>query len=132
MKILGRDPTLWLAVATSVVMLIGTTPNGFLTGAQAVAFVVAINAVFAAVNAFAVRPISPVAFTYAVGSIISVLGAYNLNIPEATVGAINALVIPILALVTRNQVSPIPTALTKGSNAANPTTEALPHLGDPS
>lgn len=113
MKIFGREPTLWIAVLNSIVMLIGTLGFGFLTGPQAVVIVVAINALFAAVNAYAVRPISPVAFTYAIGSIVSVLGAYNLNIPEATVGAINALVIPILALITRNQVSPQETAISK-------------------
>ena len=128
MKILGREPTLWIAMANSVVMLIGSLGLGLLTGSQAPVLVVAINAVFAAINAYQVRPISPVAFTYAIGSIVAVLASYNLNIPDGTVGAINALVIPILALITRNQVSPIPTAVSEGSNAAQPTPESLPHL----
>jgi len=112
MKLFGREPTLWLGVISSLVILVGTFGLHTLTGLQAALFVVAINAVAGAVNAYAVRPISPVAFTYAVGSIVAVAGAYGLNLPIETVAALNAVVIPALALLSRGQVSPQPTVLT--------------------
>ena len=113
MKILGREPTLWLALISSLLGIAGTVGLGFLDTFQATALVVAINAVFAAINAYAVRPISPVAFTYAVASVIAVLGAYGLNLPETTVAMINATVIPFLALLSRGQVSPTESAISK-------------------
>lgn len=112
MKILGRDPTLWLAVISSGVILIGTFGLKVINGEQATLIVVAINAVAAAINAWTVRPISPVAFTYAIGSILAVAGAYGLNLSIETIAALNAAVIPILALLSRDQVSPLDTPLT--------------------
>lgn len=113
MKLFGREPTLWLAVISSLIIVAGTFGFHLLTGQEASLIVVGINAIFAAINAYAVRPISPVAFTYAVGSIVAVVGAYGLNVPIETVAAINAAVIPILALLSRGQVEPQDTPLTK-------------------
>lgn len=122
MKLLGREPTLYIAVISQVVILIGTFGFKLLTGEQAALIVVAINAVFAAINALAVRPISPIAFTYAVGSIVAVAGSYGLNLPIETVAAINALTIGVLALLSRGQVSPVETPVTNAS--LEPTPEA--------
>lgn len=113
MKIFGREPTLWIAVLNAVVILLGTFGFHLLTGEQAALVVVAINAVFGAINALAVRPISPVAFTYAVGAVVALAAAYGLNLSIETIAAINALVIPILAVVSRGQVSPQETAVSR-------------------
>jgi hypothetical protein len=56
MKILGREPTLYIAVLNAVVILLGTFQFHLLSGTQAALIVVAINAVFASLNAAAVRP----------------------------------------------------------------------------
>lgn len=112
MKLLGREPTLWIGVVSSLLVVLGTAGFHWLTGQEAALWVVAINAIAGAANAYLVRPISPVAFTYAVGSIVAVAGAYGLNLPIETVAAINAAVIPILALLTRDQVSPVASAVT--------------------
>lgn len=112
MKIFGREPTLWIGVISSLVILAGTFSLHWLSGQQAALIVVAINAIAGAVNAYAVRPISPVAFTYAVGSIVAVAGAYGLNLSIETIAALNAVVVPALALLTRGQVSPQETVLT--------------------
>jgi hypothetical protein len=122
MKILGREPTLWLALISSLLGIAGTVGLGFLDTFQATALVVAINAIFAAINAYAVRPISPVAFTYAVASVIAVLGAYGLNLPETTVAMVNATVIPFLALLSRGQVSPVETSVS--TTTVDPVPEA--------
>lgn len=111
MKIFQREPTLYIAVLSQAIVLAGTFGLHLLSGTQAALIVVAINGVFAAINAWAVRPISPVAFTYAVGSIVAVLGAYGLNLPIETVAGLNALTIAILALLSRGQVAPQETAL---------------------
>lgn len=106
MKIFGREPTLWIGVVSSIIVLLGTFSFHYLSGQQAALIVVAINAVAGAINAYAVRPISPVAFTYAVGALVAVAGAYGLNLSIETVAALNAVVIPVLALLSRGQVDP--------------------------
>lgn len=115
MKILGRNPTLWIAVISALIPLIGTFQLHWLSGQQAALLVVLVNAIAGAINAWTVRPISPVAFTYLIGSVVAVLGAYGLNLTMETVAAINAAVIPILALISRDQVSPVETPLTHAS-----------------
>lgn len=122
MKIFGREPTLWIAVIGQAILLLGTFGLRWLDNDQAALIVVAINALAAAATAFMVRPISPAAFTYALGSVVSVAAAYGLSITADQMAVLNTFVIGILALITRNQVSPVPTALTKGS--LDPTPEA--------
>ena len=62
------------------------------------------------VNALAVRPVSPVAFTYLVGAGAALVAAYGVNVPQTAVGAINAAVLAVLALLLRGQVTPTPAA----------------------
>jgi hypothetical protein len=122
MKILGREPTLWIALLSQAIVLIGTFGLDLINGQQAALIVVAINAVFAAINAYAVRPVSPVAFTYAVGSIVAVATAYGLELGIETVAGLNSITIAALALLTRGQVSPVETSVTNAS--LRPTAEA--------
>jgi hypothetical protein len=122
MKILGREPTLWIALLSQAIVLIGTFGLDILNGQQAALIVVAINAIFAAINAYAVRPVSPVAFTYAVGSIVAVATAYGLELGIETVAGLNSITIAALALLTRGQVSPVETSVTNAS--LRPTAEA--------
>lgn len=112
MKILGRDPTLWIGIISSLIVVAGTIGFHWLTGVQAGLMVAAINAVAGAVNAWTVRPISPVAFTYAVGAIVALVASYGFNVSEETLGAINLAIVPILALLSRDQVSPQDTPIT--------------------
>lgn len=113
MKLFGREPTLWISVLTAIVILLGTFGFDLLNGQQAALIVVAINAIAGAATAWMVRPISPVAFTYSLGSILAVAGSYGLELPAESVAALNALVVPILALLTRDQVTPQETRLTR-------------------
>ncbi len=111
--IVGREPTLWIAVLNAVVLFVGTFGLHWITGDQAVLIVAAINAIFGVINALAVRPIPPAVFTYAVGAILAVFASYGLSLTPDQVVGLNALVIPILALITRNQVGPLETAVSK-------------------
>ena len=56
---LWREPTLWIAVINAAVILGATLGFNLLDNEQAGLIVAAINALFAAANAWAVRPISP-------------------------------------------------------------------------
>lgn len=113
MKIFGREPTLWLAVIDTLVVIVGTLGTHWISGDQAGLIVAAIQAVFFAVNAWAVRPISPISFTYAIGAITALVAGYGFHVPDATLAALNGAVVPILALLSRGQVSPVETPVTK-------------------
>ncbi len=112
-RLLGREPTLWISVISSLILLVGTYGFGWLNPDQATFIVVAVNAVAAAINAITVRPISPTTFTYAVGSIIAVATSYGLNFTPEQIVAVNATIVPFLALLSRGQVSPTETAITR-------------------
>lgn len=105
MKIFGREPTLWISVLTSLILVAGTIGLHWLSGPQAALMVAAINAVAAAINAYAVRPISPAIFTYAVGAIVALTASYGYDLSIETVAGLNVAVISILGLLTRGQVS---------------------------
>ena len=112
MKIFGREPTLYIAVISSLIVVIGTLGFHWLTGQQAGLIVAAINAVAGAINAYLVRPVSPAAFTYAIAAIVAVTATYGYNVSAETLAAINLGVVPLLALLTRGQVSPEETPVT--------------------
>lgn len=114
---LGRHPTLWIALLNTIVMGIATLGFRLLDGDQAVLIVAAINAIAAAANAYAVRPIQPALFTYAAGSIVAVFAAYGLNVTPEQLGALNSMVVAVLGFLTYGNVSPIDTAISKASVA---------------
>ncbi len=118
MKILGREPTLWIAFIASIILLFGTLGFRWLDGDQAALVVVAINAIAAGVNAYTVRPISPAVFTYAVGAIVAVFATYGLSVSPETLAMLNGLVVMGLGLLTRGQVAPQETAVSHASESA--------------
>ena len=127
MKILGREPALWLAVMTALISVAGTFGFRLLSPDQAGLWNIAINAVAAAITAYAVRPIAPAAFTYAVSVLAQLGAAYGLEMSPEQLSMLNATVVPILALLTRGQVSPVETAVTHASDAANkPEVQTVP------
>jgi hypothetical protein len=62
--------------------------------------------VFAAATAAVTRPIAPSAFTGLVAAVAALLAAYGLELGPEKVGALNAVVLAGLGLLTRGQVSP--------------------------
>lgn len=101
-----KEPTLWLAVLAAALNFAVTFGWDGLSAEQAAWINTAVNAVVAAVAATLTRPIAPQAFTYAVTSLAGLLGAYGLDFSQEAVGALNLLVIAVLGLLTRGQVSP--------------------------
>lgn len=122
MKILGRNPTLYLAFVTAVISLLGTFGFRLLGPDQAGLWNSAITAVAGAIVAYTVRPIAPAAFTFAIAALAQLGAAYGLHVTDPQLSMLNALVVPTLALLTRDQVSPIETPLT--SKSQDPTPEA--------
>jgi hypothetical protein len=61
-------------------------------------------------------------YTYIVSAFAALGLAYGLEFTDAQVNAVNGFLIGVLTLVTRNQVSPVTTAVTKPS--LDPTVEA--------
>lgn len=118
MKIFGREPTLWISVVSSLILLVSTYGLDLLNPDQATLIVVAINALAAAVNAWTVRPISPTTFTYAVGAILAVATSYGLNFTPEQIVAVNATIVPVLALLARGQVSPAETVVSRETTPA--------------
>lgn len=115
MKLLSREPTLYLAVLYAIITVAGTASLSQFTGIQAEYLNIAIAAIIGAINAYAVRPISPVAFTYAIAAVVQLAQTYGLALPDATLAAVNGLVVPILALLSRGQVTPQATAISRES-----------------
>ncbi len=110
MKIFGREPSLWIATIGTVLSLVAGFGLDFLTPVQAALVVVVLNALLGVINAVAVRPVSPVAFTYFVGAVASLVAAYGVEVSQAQVGLVNGAVLAILALLLRGNVTPqVPT-----------------------
>ena len=106
MKLFGREPALWIGAVATVLSLLAGFGLDWLTPAQAALITTAINAILGLYTAVRVRPIGPAAFTYAVGALASLAAGSGLNVSQETVGAGNAVVLAVLVLLTRGQVSP--------------------------
>ena len=111
-RILGREPALIIsAISAALSLLVSFGLNG-LSAEQAGAIVAAVSALFAAATAAITRPIAPAAFTGGVTAAVALLATYGLDVSAQTTGALNAVVLAILGLITRGQVTP--TALRAG------------------
>jgi len=106
MRMLGREFTLWFAVIAGALNFVVTFNLTFLSAEQAALIVTFISAVIGAVAAWRTRPIAPQVFTYAVSAAAALAGAYGLHWEQAQVGGFNLLLLSVLALATRHQVSP--------------------------
>lgn len=121
MKLFGREPTLWIAALNALVMMAGTFGFRWFSFEQAGLLVALINAGFAALNAWTVRPISPVVFTYLTGAALALLSSYGLNFTNEQVAMLNAAIIPFLSLASRGQVAPQNTAVSESTRSTGGT-----------
>lgn len=106
MQIFGREPSLVIATIASALGLVVSFGADWLTATQAALIIAVLNAVLGVVNAVAVRPIAPAAFTYLIGAAAALAAAYGLDVGQETVGAVNGLVLSTLMFLTRGQVTP--------------------------
>ena len=112
-----REPALYIgAVSAGLSLLVALNFHG-LSSEQAALIVAAITAVGGVVAAVATRPVAPAAFTALVAAVAALLAGFHFGVAPGTVAAVNGLVLAVLALVTRHQVSPVGTsALTRAHN----------------
>ncbi|MEU7771215.1 hypothetical protein AB0C44_07805 [Micromonospora taraxaci] len=106
MKIFGREPTLVIQAISALLGVVVTFGIDGLSATQAAAIVAVLTAVTTAINATMVRPIAPAAFTGLVTAVAVLVAAYGLDVSQETVGAVQVAVVGVLALLTRNQVTP--------------------------
>lgn len=104
-KLFGTEPALIVGAVSAALSVVVTLGIGLSTD-QAGAWTAIISGVFAVVTAVTTRPVAPAAFTGLVTVAAALLGAYHFHVAPGTVVAINGLVIAVLAVVTRGQVSP--------------------------
>lgn len=104
---LWREPTLIIAAVASLINLLVTFNLHGLSAVQAALLITLVNAAAGVTAAVMTRPIAPQAFTYFFSSLAAFVGAYGFNISAEQLGSFQVLVLAILALMTRNQVSPV-------------------------
>ena len=106
MKIFGREPVVILNSLSAILGLVVTLGFTGLTAEQAGAIVGFVTAVFGVVAALMTRPIAPQAFTTVVAAGGVLVATFGYEASQATIGAINGVVLAALTLLTRPQVSP--------------------------
>jgi hypothetical protein len=101
------EPAAWIGfLGAALGLLTSLNLHGFST-AQVSLIVAAISAIAGVVMAVATRPIMPGVFTGAVSALAALAAGYGFHVSPGVVGAVNALVLAGLALLTRAQVSPV-------------------------
>lgn len=106
MRVLGREPVVVLNTLAAVLGLIVSLGVTSLTAEQAGAIVGVATAILGGIAAAMTRPIAPQAFTAIVGAGAVLVGTFGYEVSQETVGAINTVVLAVLTLLTRVQVSP--------------------------
>jgi len=119
----GREPALIIAVVTATVNWAVGFGFGNLTADRVSWINVVVNAIAGCIAAWATKPIAPQAFTYAVTSVFGLLTAYGLHFSGEQVSTTQMLVLTVLALITRGQVSPTVDAPNTGVLGDKVTTE---------
>jgi hypothetical protein len=106
--------SLVLAAIAGVINWLVTFKLDFLTPGQAALWILVINAVAGAVAAWRTRPVSPQVWTYLISTVAALLGAYGLHLAQDQVGTFSQMVLAVLALITRDQVTPVENVRTQG------------------
>lgn len=109
-KILGREPSAWVASVGAVVLVLASLGLPFLSAGQAAAVT---GLVAAVVLVATTRPVAPGMVTGIVTAGAALLAEYGLDVSDATVASISGATLAVFALITRQQVEPKVTALTR-------------------
>ena len=92
-----------LSAVLGLVVTLGVTS---LTAEQAGVIVAVVSAVLGGIAAAMTRPVAPQAFTAIVAAGASAVAAFGFEVSQETVGAVNTVVLAVLTLLTRVQVTP--------------------------
>lgn len=110
MKIFGREPAAVIAAVGSIITVAAALNMPWLSAGQAAALTAVVAAVILVVTT---RPVAPGLVTGVVAAGAALFTEYGLHFSDALVGALTAAVLAVFALITREQVSPQDTALTR-------------------
>ena len=102
----AREPALYIGVVSAGLSLVVALNVGGLTSEQAALIVGAITAIGAVITAVFTRPIAPAVFTGAVAAVAALLAGFHFAVAPGTVAAVNGVVLAVLTLLTRGQVTP--------------------------
>lgn len=105
--ILRREPTLILQLVSVILALVVTFGLTGLSAENAGAIVALGTALIGVVNAIAVRPMAPAAFTAVVATGATLLATYGLELSAERIGLVQTAVTIMLALITRASVTPV-------------------------
>ena len=106
MRILGREPALWLAAIQAALALLVGFGFDWLSAEQAALWMVAVNAALGTVTAFLTRPVAPTIFTHVLAAVVGLVAAYGLDLNQELVAGLNGLIITIVMLISRAEISP--------------------------
>ena len=120
MRVFGREPALIIAAIAGALNL-GVTFKLGISNEQAGAIVAVITAAAGVLTAMATRPIAPAAFKTLVTAGAALLSAYGFHLSPEQTGTVTTLVLAVLAMLTRAQVTP----------AADPRGTDTPTTADP-
>ena len=109
MKILGRDPSLYIAALAAVLGVGVSLGLPGLSAHQAAAIMAVITALGGVWTAVHTRPIAPSLFTGVLGAGALALAAYTIDIPQATLAAVQVAVSSLVGILTWQSVSPTTT-----------------------
>jgi len=105
-RIFGREPALWIAVVQSVLMLLATLGIPGVDGVLAAAVALLLTAACTAWTALAVRPVAPAVFVGVVTALAPLLARFGLDLSDTQVATLSTVVVMVVALLVRGQVSP--------------------------
>lgn len=106
MKLFGKEPVVVLNTLSAILGLIVSLGFTALTAEQAGAIVAVASAILGGIAAAMTRPVAPQAFTAIVAAGATAVAAFGYEVSQGTVGAINTVVLAVLTLLTRVQVTP--------------------------
>ncbi|MFY7066011.1 hypothetical protein ACOQFV_09130 [Nocardiopsis changdeensis] len=104
--IFGREPVVIINAVQAVLLVALAAGAPYLDAVSVPLIVAALGAVLGAVQAVVVRPVAPAAFTAVVTTLAPVLTHYGVGLSDELVVAVNGAIVAVLALATRQQVSP--------------------------
>jgi hypothetical protein len=109
-KIFGREPAAFIALIGSLLTVVAALNVEFLSAGQAAAITGLVSGL---VMAWATRPLAPSLLTGAWTAAVALFAEYGLDLSDHLVASVSASMLALFSFITRQQVSPQNTAITR-------------------